>query len=126
MADVTGPIRSLPGSAHHRVPAGAMCDEHDDRVAVARVQGETDSFGSEMYDMCQECWDAFKARDRTEERTGCCDWCHKSATDLRSHRDLDEGMSGPVYRVCGACIARETAALAEELEEMESRTAGWY
>ena len=47
MADVTGPISSLPGSGHS-VPDGAMCDEHPDRPAVARVQGETDSFGCEM------------------------------------------------------------------------------
>ncbi len=41
MAEVTGPISSLPG-AYHSLPKGTMCDEHPDRPAVARVQGETD------------------------------------------------------------------------------------
>jgi hypothetical protein len=53
MADVTGPISTLPGAVH-RVPEGATCDEHPDRPAVLRVQGETDSFGSETIDYCQE------------------------------------------------------------------------
>jgi hypothetical protein len=52
MADVTGPISTLPGSSHHDVPDGMMCDDHPDRPAVTRLQGETDSFGSEMHDLC--------------------------------------------------------------------------
>jgi hypothetical protein len=44
MSDVTGPISSLPGSTH-AAPTAGMCDDHPDRPAVARVQGETDSFG---------------------------------------------------------------------------------
>ena len=51
MADVTGRISTLPGSGH-KVPDGTMCDNHPDRLATHRVQGETDSFGSEMNDMC--------------------------------------------------------------------------
>ena len=50
MAEVTGPISTLPG-ARHALPAGTMCDEHPDRPAVARVQGETDSFGCELNDL---------------------------------------------------------------------------
>ena len=44
MADVTGPISTLPGS-RHRVPDGQSCDTHSDRFAVYRIQGETDSTG---------------------------------------------------------------------------------
>lgn len=46
MAEVTGPTSYLPGH-HCKLPPGTMCDEHPDRLAIARVQGETDSFGSE-------------------------------------------------------------------------------
>lgn len=113
MADVTGPISTLPGSSH-KVPDGTMCDYHEDRPAVARIQGETDSFGCEMEDICQQCLDARsayrcseagKAKAR-EDRTGQCEWCKQHATDLLITRDYDEGMYGPVYRVCGPCRTR--------------------
>jgi hypothetical protein len=107
MADVTGPISTLPGSSHD-LPAGTMCDLHPDVPAVARIQGETDSFGCEMNDVCQECLDADRAFARSAEATtGRCDWCkNEEATDLRDSRDYEEGLSGPVYRVCGPCRKR--------------------
>lgn len=71
MGDVTGPISSLPGSSH-TPPNGAMCDEHPDRPAVLRVQGETDSMGSEMYDLCEECATERRSRPR-EDDIGDCD-----------------------------------------------------
>lgn len=39
MADVTGPISTLPG-ASHAVPDGTKCDRHPRRKAVARIQGD--------------------------------------------------------------------------------------
>lgn len=119
MAAVTGPISSRPGSAHD-LPAGTKCDSHPDRQAVARIQGETDSFGCEMNDCCQECVDEIRAYARSAEaRSGQCDWCKNEATDLRDRRDYDEGMAGPVYRVCGACVKRQNERLAEEAREYE-------
>jgi hypothetical protein len=47
MGEVTGPISTLPGHSH-QVPDGTVCDDHPDRPAVARIQGETDSFGAEL------------------------------------------------------------------------------
>jgi hypothetical protein len=94
-----------------------MCDDHPDRPAVGRVQGETDSFGSEMHDLCQECIDAHRAYACSEEaRTGVCDWCKGQATDLRTTRDYDEGMHGPVYRVCGACHRQAVEEAEAELD----------
>jgi hypothetical protein len=115
MADVTGPISTLPGSTHG-APAGALCDRHQDRPAVARLQGETDSFGSEMHDVCAECLAEFR-KHAADDRVGVCDWCKQDATDLRPRRDYEEGMSGPVYDVCGACVRKENARLAEELDD---------
>ncbi len=86
MADVTGPISTLPG-ASHAVPEGTMCDEHPDRPAVARIQGETDSMGCEMIDACAEC--VVEIRNEGLGQTVCtgdCDWCKKEATDLRPAR----------------------------------------
>ncbi len=109
MSDVTGPISTLPG-ARHTVPQGAMCDVHPDRPATARIQGETDSFGCELHDCCPECRDEIFA-DMKAARVGSCDWCKCESTDLSDHRDLEEGMNGPVYRVCDKCRARELAQL---------------
>lgn len=111
MADVTGPISTLPGS-RHSLPDGATCDLHPDRPAVARVQGETDSFGSEMNDLCAEC---LKADREAEPRVGCCDWCKAENVKLGPRRDIDEGMAGPVYYVCKPCIDRDEKRIREEL-----------
>lgn len=117
MADITGPISTLSG-ALHAVPKGQKCDEHPDRDAVARIQGETDSFGSEMHDWCQECLDEYRAYKNspaaTEHRKGICEWCKGPADDLRDRRDYDEGLCGRVYRVCGACVKRQNEELAAE------------
>ena len=115
MADVSGPCRTLPGAMFSSL-VGVMCDDHPDRASVKRVQGETDSFGAEYFDMCQECYDAFANRDRTEERSGMCDWCKGAATDLRNMRDYEEGSYGPVYRVCGKCVSQQLANIREELD----------
>jgi hypothetical protein len=122
VSDVTGPISSLPG-ARHTVPKGQKCDQHRRRVAVVRIQGETDSFGCELIDMCQKCLDRHIAWKNSpaaiERRKGTCEWCKNSADDLRDARDFEEGLSGRVYRVCGACIKRQNEELKAEAEEFE-------
>lgn len=122
MADVTGPIGTLPGS-RHRLPEGATCDDCG-KSAEIRVQGETDSFGSEMADLCRSCWEATKA----EDTSGHCDWCKKRAEVLMPRRDVDEGSCGPVYYVCAACRKRDDEALEREaaLYDNESFLAGGH
>ncbi|WP_287343923.1 hypothetical protein [Mesorhizobium sp.] len=115
MADVTGPISSLPGSGHD-FPDGTMCDDHPDRPAVARIQGETDSFGSEMNDMCQECLDAYREEMKNADHSGVCDWCKQHMPYLRPQRDYDEGMAGRVYDVCDDCIQRVNDEARAELD----------
>ncbi|MGY7975507.1 hypothetical protein L1Q33_25460, partial [Klebsiella pneumoniae] len=59
MADISnGPVSTLRGH-FCSLPTDSKCDEHPDRLAVRRVQGETDSFGCEYHDMCQECLDEY-------------------------------------------------------------------
>jgi hypothetical protein len=113
MADVTGPISSLPGSRHDP-PEGTKCDQHPDRPAVVRMQGETDSFGCEMYDLCAECAAEWK-REAAEPDLGCCDWCEADNVARSPQRDFDEGMHGPVYYVCKSCRDRYDAELRAEL-----------
>lgn len=117
MGDVTGPISTLSGTGHD-VPDGMTCDQHPDRLAVARIQGETDSFGCEMIDMCQECLAADRAWRKSPEadewRKGVCEWCENPADDLRDARDYEEGNCGRVYRVCGACKKKDNDYWAAE------------
>lgn len=111
MADVTGPISTLPGAAY-AVPEGTMCDDHPRRKATHRVQGETDSFGCEMHDFCDECYREYKRHGvYTPDE---CDWCKKEAADCRPTRDYDEGLSGPVYYVCWPCRKRRDDRVREE------------
>lgn len=119
MAEVIGPCSTLPG-ALHKVPAGTMCDKHHDVPATHRVQGETDSFGAELNDKCQACYDKYRAAvdaHKAEAATGTCDWCRSHATDLRPRRDFEEGMYGRVYDVCGACVKKENERLQDELDD---------
>lgn len=119
MGDVTGPISSLPGSLH-AVPAGCKCDDHSDRDAVARIQGETDSFGCEMIDMCAECLAEHRSYEKELDRSGSCDWCGLHKPMLRETRDYDEGMCGRLYMVCAECRTRANEEAAAELNAM-----GW-
>lgn len=109
MADVTGRISSLPGS-HHSVPSGSTCDEHPDILAVARVQGETDSMGSEMHDLCQACYDEHLAEKKRLDGgafEGSCDRCKSGKqVPLFPWRDSEEGSCGPVYYYCRPCKDR--------------------
>lgn len=121
MADVTGPISTLPGH-FSTSPVGMTCDDHPDRPAVKRVQGETDSFGSEQIDMCQECLDKFHAyresvRQERETTPRCCDWCNSMKLGVAQHRDLDEGSCGRLYNVCRDCRLEERRRAAQELDD---------
>jgi hypothetical protein len=119
MAETTGPISTLPGHGHD-LPEGQMCDEHEDRPAVARVQGETDSMGAELMDMCQECLNQYKEERKTADTSGKCDWCGKHAEKRREARDYEEGMNGPVYDVCQTCIDKREAEAAAYLASHEN------
>ncbi len=119
MADVTGPISSLPGSLH-RPPKGMKCDDCSEAFATVRVQGETDSFGCEMIDLCDAC----RAKDLGQEVAAeaipeKCDWCKSMTTDARPTRDWEEGSCGPVYRVCSDCRKRRTEQDLAELEQYD-------
>lgn len=118
MANVTGPTSTMPNSGHG-IPDGQVCDEHADRLAVARIQGETDSFGAEYHDLCQECIDKLRADQKAAyERESKCDWCKQMKSRCIEQRDYDEGRCGPVYNVCPECrksYRQEQERLAEEM-----------
>ncbi|NUP08427.1 MAG: hypothetical protein HOW73_20445 [Polyangiaceae bacterium] len=45
---------------------------------------------------------------------GPCDWCKAENKKRQPTRDHEEGLNGPVYYVCGDCVARRSRRLAEE------------
>lgn len=112
----SGSVSSMPGSSH-ALPNGAMCDVHPTVRAVARIQGETDSFGCEYHLMCQACLDENrKATREAYEAESFCDWCKTLKTHCAPRRDFEEGMGGPVYNVCRDCVNKENDRINEELE----------
>lgn len=112
MSDVIGPNSYLPGNV---LPSSGVkfCDNHSERQAVKAIVGETDSMGSEILHVCQECLDTIKAY---VSEPSACDWC-KTITQLTSRRDPDEGSSGRVYLVCSGCIKEQNKRAQEELED---------
>lgn len=101
MADVIGPNRYLPGQQLKAVP-GVMCDEHPDRVSVARIVGETDSWGSELMDVCQECLDEIN-KEKETRISDHCEIHNGRGTNVTFFRDPEEGFYGRVYTACEAC-----------------------
>jgi len=102
MAATIGPTKQLPGSLHP-FPPGTRCDNHPERLAIARIQGETDSMGAELIDCCGPC--AVNAREAAKltaiDRE--CDRCHRLFDKLENYRDPDEGISGRLYQLCEGC-----------------------
>jgi len=103
MSNVTGPTSNLPG-ALRAPPAGTPCDQHPDRIAMHRVTGEVDSFGSEENDMCQECYIEYLASvTQSKKELVECDICHNDGLDRSPARDPEEGTMGPIYIACPEC-----------------------
>lgn len=120
MAEVShGPVTTMRNSIH-AFPAGTMCDDHPDRPAYKRVQGETDSFGCEFVDFCEECFKAYQV-EVAKPIISCCDWCKASDVEIKETRDYTEGLSGPVYDVCAPCRQKQAAELSEELAAQDER-----
>jgi hypothetical protein len=127
MAHVSGPVSTLPGCTR-AAPADAQCDAHPTIKAAYRVQGETDSFGAEYADMCDQCYAQYKqelAQQGGGFYTGTCGSCSKSNQSLFAWRDPDEGMAGPVYYACRSCKdrinERQRADAEEYLRDCDSR-----
>jgi len=119
MADVIGPNSFLPGQVLSTT-ATAMCDDHPDRPAYKRIVGETDSFGSELIDLCQECYTAH-INHVPEPICGNCAWCKKHSDNLKPTRDFEEGLHGPVYDVCPGCRQRQNDDAAAELAHYDNQ-----
>lgn len=119
MADVIGPNSYRPGQSVF-VPEGAKCDEHNDREAMYRIVGETDSFGSELVDMCEECYEEYwQQTDAKYQQVQFCELCKEMKQYVTQRRDPEEGTSGPVYNMCADCYQQAVKNLAGDDEDDE-------
>lgn len=107
---------------------GLMCYTHHDRPATRRICVESDSFGSEYYNMCDECNEEHIANkaaiDADPERWETCK-CGNREPRMIQYRDMDEGMHGPVYEHCSKCHEKWNQRIAEE-EEYYRQDDDWY
>lgn len=116
MSDVIrGLVQTPPGTSFYP-PPGKRCDKHSDRLAVARIQSETDAFGAEMVDCCQECAIALQSALHAPKAVQC-DRCDTPQLDCMSWRNPDEGVAGRVYMVCSECRKAFSVAAREETPE---------
>jgi hypothetical protein len=119
MADVIGPNSYRPGQSVF-VPEGATCDEHNDREAKYRIVGETDSFGSELVDMCEECYEEYRQQTDTKyQEIQYCEVCKEMKQYVTRRRDPEEGSSGPVYDMCSDCYRNIVSGLVGDDDDMD-------
>ena len=111
MADaIAHPVTTLPGHIHE-LPKGAICDHPGCKEpAVVRVQGETDSLGCELIDLCDEHNQV--RQEQEEDHEGVCNFCQAFRV-VKPFRDPEEGRSGPVYQVCEPCRGRALEAFVD-------------
>lgn len=78
-----------------------MCDKHNKKIALAAIQGETDSMGCEYIFACQECVDEYLKNHNNEQEMYCeqCGLLKKT----KPRRDPEEGSSGRLYNICNEC-----------------------
>lgn len=54
-----------------------------------------------------------------------CDICKIMTGNLKDRRDPEEGMSGPIYRMCDSCYQKMVASFLDESEIEEDEGDGW-
>jgi hypothetical protein len=81
-------------------------------VATCHLQGETYSFGTEWWRLCD--WCSEKAG-----RPGRCDWCKHDVDELRPSYRWEEhgGFGPPVYWICPECVRKERESFEAASEE---------
>lgn len=98
---------------------GNTCQFHPNIKAVIRICSESDSFGSEYYNLCAVC-NTQRLYDEERKRNDPDRWeqcrCGNREPHLITYRDPDEGMHGPVYEHCSKCHERMNDRIREELE----------
>ena len=119
MAAVIGPNHYVTGQVL-RTPYGQACDAHPEKLAEVRVVGETDSFGSELIDMCQECFqDYLRDKRDAQDELIRCQLCGSLTDTCQTWRDHEEGLTGRQYQACQTCRHERERAFAEALADVD-------
>ena len=113
-------MMGLPGSILRRLDGTEPCAGCG-APATKLVQGETDSFGAEYNAWCDDCDRRVREEDRKRRANAVCDWCKTRNGPVTFMRDVDEGMSGPVYQICGPCRQKHDAYVQAELDYYDVR-----
>ena len=91
-------------------PTCYECEE----PSVRRFTGESDSFGTEHYHLCEEHSAVeFKRLETYRNTERNCDWCGTVAV-LSSFTDYDDG--GSKHSICPKCRSEQNRREDEELE----------
>ena len=103
-------------------PHGSTC-EMCKKDATKIIEGEIDSMGIELINLCDEHYEISKIA-RNKPISGKCDWCPNLSERLIFTRDYaNEGISGPVSYVCRKCKSEQHKGL-QELEKLQERLYG--
>jgi len=73
--------------------------------------------GAEHYFQCEACRHKEREWRQANPTMGDCNWCKTSDVRIFPRRDFEEGMNGPVYDVCQACITKEAERIREEQDD---------
>ncbi len=108
MAYTIGPSSYKPGDFIHPPREGDVCDFHSQVESVADIVGETDSMGSEVMQVCEECRERIShhVKEYQADNAIAAKYCeiHKGmGTDVRQFRDPEEGSHGRFYDTCKDC-----------------------
>lgn len=101
---ISGPTKFLPGT-RHETEEGAICDDCG-APATITIQGDTDSFGAEYMEFCEDCHERWEEESKEKTDTsGHCEWCDQMSNSRTLARDPTEGEYGPLYYICIGCLA---------------------
>lgn len=114
MAAVIGPSSYRPGQTMAWKADGRECDNCDN-VAQHAVVGETDSMGSEILHLCQECYTQLQnAIVEKQKEIRPCQICGDVTEGVQLFRDPEEGRTGILYQTCPRCRQRLTEAFCDD------------
>ena len=88
--------------------ASGKCDKHPGLQSIIGMIGEADSYGAEVSELCQSCYDNAVIKKAEEsvankERVAYCEIHKGNGKDVKPFRDPDEGQSGRLYDACYSC-----------------------
>lgn len=95
-----GPVNTIPGDIF-LCGQGHSCINHENIIAEAAIQTETDSMGCEYKFVCPMCLTQHLKNCNNEQEL-YCEHCGL-LKNTKPRRDPEEGSSGRLYNICDEC-----------------------